>query len=151
MATILALLKNEVLMVSVMAWVTAQVLKFFFTWMTTKKCKLERLTGAGGMPSGHSATVSSLLISMARVEGLSSPGFAISVILAMIVMYDAMGVRYAAGQQAKVINKLVDNVEKETKTEVADELKEVLGHTPLEVAAGAMLGILISIVYPILA
>ena len=150
MATILAFFKNEVLMVSVAAWVTAQFLKFFFTGLTTRKFKLERLTGAGGMPSGHSATVSSLIISMARVEGLASSGFALSVLLAMIVMYDAMGVRYAAGQQAKVINKLVDNVEKETNTEVADDLKEVLGHTPLEVAAGAMLGILVSIVYSIL-
>jgi len=148
METIKVLLKNEILLASVLSWMFAQILKVIFAFAVSKKFSFERLTGAGGMPSGHSATVCCLTISMARVEGLHSPGFAIAVLFAMIVMYDAMGVRQAAGQHAKVINRLVENVEKESQIEVSGDLKEVLGHTPLEVTAGALLGILVAIIYP---
>jgi len=150
MDTIKELLKNEILTASVLSWMVAQVLKVIVDFSKNKRINLERFTGAGGMPSGHSATVCCLTISAARVEGLASPVFAISVLFAMVVMYDAMGVRQAAGHHARVINKLVENVEREMQTEVADDLKESLGHTPLEVTAGALLGIVVAMAVPIL-
>lgn len=150
METIKELLRNEILIASVSSWLIAQFLKGIFSIITKQKFSWERFTGAGGMPSGHSATVCCLTISTARVSGLGSPAFAFAVLFAMIVMYDAMGVRHAAGQHAKIINKLVENVERETQTEVADDLKESLGHTPLEVTAGALLGIIVAMVFPLI-
>lgn len=142
---------NYVLVCSLLGWGIAQFLKFIITFATTKKWDLERLFGAGGMPSGHSATVTALVISVARQCGIESVEFAFAVVLASVVIYDAMGVRRAAGEHAKAINEIV-RISNEDNDETNDlavrELKEKLGHTPLEVLGGVMLGILIPMVIP---
>jgi len=159
---------NYYINVAFIAWVSAQLLKTLFTLVSTKKFVPERLVGAGGMPSSHSALVCSLTVTFARKLGFSSPVFALSLALAGIVMYDAMGVRRAAGEQAKVLNKIVfgfkawnwntdDDTDDEKAIEAAEivehipdkALKEFIGHTPLEVLGGALLGILISISFPV--
>ncbi len=99
------------------------------------------------MPSSHSAMVCAMTVAVAQVSGLNSSEFALAVIFSAIVMYDAMGVRRAAGEQAKVINRIVDEVEKNGQEFTDKDLKEYLGHTPLEVLCGALLGILITVVY----
>lgn len=143
---------NYVLNVTIIAWASAQVLKTIFTYITTNKIKLERLVGAGGMPSAHSAMVCSLAIAVQRKCGFSSVEFAITFVLALIVMYDATGVRRAAGEHAKRINKLMGHLATQSSEEetIKDEqLKEFLGHTPIEVLGGALLGIIIAMIIPV--
>lgn len=136
---IAALGKNIVLMTALVAWFTAQVLKTITSFWKLREFRAERLVGAGGMPSSHTSLVVGLTSAVAFHDGLSSPLFAVSAVLAGIVMYDAAGVRRAAGKQAKVINKLVREMRVEHTVKEA-RLKELLGHTPLEVLAGALLG-----------
>ena len=102
------LTSNYILNVTATAWLTAQVLKTIIDFAFTKKLKAERMIGAGGMPSAHSAFVCSLVMATAKQCGYSSPEFAIALVIATVVMYDAMGVRRAAGEQAKVLNKIVE-------------------------------------------
>ncbi len=142
---------NYCLNVALISWLSAQVLKTIFTFIATKKLNLERMVGAGGMPSAHSALVCSLTVAIARTVGVSSPEFALAFLVACVVMYDAMGVRRSAGEQAKVLNKIIFTWEKSQDTPDEDEddmfkkdLKESLGHTPLEVLGGALLGILVA-------
>ncbi|EAX47908.1 acid phosphatase/vanadium-dependent haloperoxidase related [Thermosinus carboxydivorans Nor1] len=125
------------------AWFTAQVLKTITSFWKQKAFNLERLVGAGGMPSSHTSLVVALASAVAFHDGLHSPLFAVAAVLAAIVMYDAAGVRRAAGKQAKVLNKLV--MELRVQHTIRDtRLKELLGHTPLEVLAGAVLGFVIA-------
>ncbi len=138
-----ALLSNHILVSAVLAWAAAQIIKTFLVYRKTKELDLERLFGSGGMPSSHTAFVVAMATSAAIVEGLASSTFALSFILASIVMYDAAGVRQAAGQQARVLNRLIKQLRSEH-IMVERELKELLGHTPLEVLAGAVLGFLIA-------
>lgn len=153
MNSIMALFKNYVLNVAVFSWLSAQVIKTIINFIKTRKWNFERMVGAGGMPSAHSASVCGMTIAISRSVGFDSPLFAISFLLSAIVMYDAMGVRRAAGEHAKVINLIVKK-SKETKDDVIyipknkEQLKEFLGHTPLEVMGGAMLGILVALVIP---
>lgn len=142
---------NYCLNVALISWLSAQVLKTIFTFIATKKLNLERMVGAGGMPSAHSALVCSLTVAIARTVGVSSPEFALAFLVACVVMYDAMGVRRSAGEQAKVLNKIIFTWEKNQDAPDEDEddmfkkdLKESLGHTPLEVLGGALLGILVA-------
>lgn len=137
------LMNNVVLMTALVAWFIAQVLKTITSMWKDKAFNAKRLVGAGGMPSSHTALVVSLASAAGYHDGFDSPLFAVAVVLASIVMYDAAGVRQAAGKQAKVINELVreltvEHIVKDTR------LKELLGHTPLEVLAGAVLGITIA-------
>ena len=136
------LFTNYILMAAILSWMLSQAIKTILTLATTKKFVPERIFGAGGMPSAHSAMVSSLVISIARSSGPSSPVFALAVAFAAVVMYDAMGVRRAAGEQAKVINRMVDMWEEKGSDVAEKELKEYLGHTPMEVLGGMMVGIL---------
>ena len=101
-------INNYIIQVAALSWLTAQVLKTIINFVFTKKFKAERLIGAGGMPSSHTALVVSTAVATAKECGTSSPIFALAALFAAVVMYDAMGVRYAAGEQAKVINQLVD-------------------------------------------
>ena len=140
------LFNNYVLWVALTAWLTAQLLKVLFYAIKYRTLNLERLVGAGGMPSSHTSTVCGLATAIAKMYGLSSPYFAISLVLAAIVMYDATGVRRAAGEQARVLNRLL--VEHD-KAEAQKALKEFLGHTPLEVLGGAVLGIALGFLIPI--
>lgn len=154
MTKISDLFSNYVLNVAIISWLSAQVIKTILNFITTKKLNPERMFGAGGMPSAHSASVCGMTIAISRSIGFASPIFAISFLLAAIVMYDAMGVRRAAGEHAKVINMIVKK-SSETKGEhiyipkSKEQLKEFLGHTPLEVMCGAMLGIIIAMLMPI--
>ncbi len=140
---------NYYLNMSILSWLTAQVIKVLIALFITKKFDLERLIGSGGMPSSHSALVCGLATAVFIRHGFDSFEFAVAVVLALIVMYDAMGVRRAAGEQAKTLNKLVNWYVFHQQSEEEDPpvletdkmLKELIGHTPLEVISGAILGI----------
>ena len=137
------LASNPFLITSVTSWFIAQLIKVIINFCVTKKLVWERLFGDGGMPSGHSATVSSLAVFAALRCGCGSFEFAVCAILAIIVCHDAMGVRQEAGKQAMVINDMVAQFEKLLKQDIVDiDLKELVGHTPLQVAAGITLGVL---------
>ncbi|MGI5945884.1 MAG: divergent PAP2 family protein [Lachnospiraceae bacterium] len=145
------MLENQVLISSVIGWTVAQVLKTIIDCALNKSFNAERLTGSGGMPSSHSATVCALTTSAALCYGLGSFEFAVSFVVAMVVMYDAVGVRRETGKQAKLLNWMMsENPFKlklnELNAEIVQEtLKEYVGHTPLQVVAGAILGIAIAL------
>ncbi len=139
-----SLIGNYVLASAVIAWASAQLAKTIIHLIINRKFDPERLVGMGGMPSCHSAMVCALTVATARAEGVNSTLFAIAVMFATVVMYDAMGVRRAAGEQAKVLNRLVQEDEENDEK----PLKEFLGHKPIEVLAGALLGILVAVVVP---
>lgn len=135
-------ISNKFFITAVVSWTVAQILKVIIHAIITKTWDFSRLFGDGGMPSGHSATVSSLAAICALTYGFDSFEFAISGILAIIVCHDAMGVRLEAGKHAKLLNILVDSYEKFSKNELPEVvLKEFVGHTPLQVATGIILGI----------
>jgi acid phosphatase family membrane protein YuiD len=138
--------RNRILWVSLLAWFIAQLIKVILTIIFGKRLDLTRFVGSGGMPSSHSALVVSMATSIGYVEGYQSTMFALSVIVASIVMYDAAGVRRAAGKQAAVLNEIVAELQAHRGIN-EEKLKELLGHTPVEVIAGAALGILISILF----
>ncbi len=147
---------NYILTVAAISWIGAQIAKTIINYLLVGKFDPERLYGAGGMPSAHSAFVCSAFMATARSEGVSSPLFAIAFILAAVVMYDAMGVRHETGKQAKVLNKLLDDWLDDEEDNDEDgslaklkKLKEKVGHTPLEVLSGALFGILIAILIPV--
>ena len=157
------LMANPILTVGVISWLAAQRLKTSHYAVKYRTFEPERITGAGGMPSSHSALVVSVAIYTLRSQGFSSPAFALSMILAGVVIYDAMSVRYNAGLHAKELNRLrkvIDEMDDEIsqlsgeEDEPASELterrdfKEFLGHTPLEVLAGSLLGIIIAMMFP---
>ncbi len=141
MEVLTGLVTNQVLMSAVFGWLTAQVLKTMIDIWYSKSFSPDRLWGSGGMPSSHSATVTALATAAACHYGLSSFEFAISVILAIIVMYDAMGVRRETGKQSKLLNMLLEaDLFGEGFADFEGTLKELVGHTPLQVFMGAVLG-----------
>jgi uncharacterized protein len=137
------ILSNKVLITCVTAWFIAQLLKIILTFHKSKKIDITRFVGSGGMPSSHTSFVMSLATSIGKLYGWSSPLFALSLCFAFVVMYDAAGVRRAAGYQAKVLNMIIDDLAHH-KPLANERLKELLGHTPKEVMAGAVLGIVIA-------
>ena len=137
---------HSTLATTIIAWFAAQFLKVVIVLIKHKKFDVSRFIGSGGMPSSHTSTVTALATAIAFCDGTRSSTFAISVILALIVMYDAAGVRRAAGQQAKIINKIIEDWGKASFSDTEKKLKELLGHTPKEVFAGAVLGIAIGII-----
>ncbi len=141
------LLANKVLWVTFLAWLISCVLKGILVCITQRRFDVTRFMGPGGMPSSHSTIVSALTISVGMSEGFQSAAFAICCVLALVVMYDASGIRRAAGQQAKMINMIIDAWDETDPLEKQIRLKELLGHTPLEVMAGAILGTLISLLF----
>ena len=142
------ILRNDMLICAVVAYFFAQLLKIFTTLYKEKKLDMGRILGSGGMPSSHASTVSALAIRCAMVCGVASSTFAICFVLAVIVMYDATGVRRAAGEQAKLLNQIVADLFS-GKPEYAEKaLKELIGHTPFQVVMGALLGILIGLFFP---
>ena len=139
----ISFLTNPFLITSLSSWFVAQILKTFIHFFVYKKFDIRRLFGDGGMPSGHSATVTSLAVFCALSCGTGSVQFAISLILAIIVCHDAMGVRLETGKQAILLNEIIKSFEvfnSEKLTEV--KLKEFVGHTPIQVLAGMIVGIL---------
>lgn len=136
------LLSNPFLLIGLSSWFWAQLIKTIIHAIVTKSIDFTRLIGDGGMPSGHSATVCAVATSAGILYGLGSFPFAISVIVAIIVMHDAMGVRLETGKQAKLLNEFMDLFAKlEQPLSDQEKLKELVGHTPLQVCMGALLGI----------
>ena len=138
------LLSNYVLIASVLGWASAQVIKTVIDFGFTRELKLERLVGSGGMPSCHSATVCALSTACGIFYGIDSAAFAISAIFAIVVMYDARGVRRETGNQAEVLNQIMTFLHAKNPEEIKfnqEKLKELVGHTPLQVCMGALLGI----------
>ena len=143
---------NYLLMLPIISWVAAQICKTILDFVVNGSFSRERLVGAGGMPSSHSALVCSFLVGTARKLGPQSPLFALAFVLAAVVMYDAMGVRRETGRQAKVINKILDDLRGDGPQQEGSQtqkLKEMVGHSPLQVLSGALLGILIAIIIPV--
>lgn len=142
---------NPCLFIPLFAWFTAQTLKIIINLCVNKEFRIERLWGDGGMPSGHSATVSSLATMCGITCGLDSPTFGLAFIFAVVVMHDATGVRREAGKQAVTLKKLatlvngaISDPDKRIRTE---KLKVLVGHTPLQVVVGALVGALIALAY----
>lgn len=136
-------ISNSIFFISVLSWLSAQIIKIILHYIHTKHVDLKLLFSAGGMPSSHSAFVCSTATSIGLTDGFNSNIFALSIVISLIVMYDAAGVRRAAGKQAAVINIIVENIEKQG-IKIDQKLKELLGHSPIEVMGGAMLGIFVA-------
>lgn len=140
------ILGNQVLVSAVTGWLVAQILKTIIDLSLNKNFNPERLVGSGGMPSSHSATVCALTCAALIRYGVGSFEFAVCFTLSMIVMYDAMGVRRETGKQAKLLNTILSQHPFKINGELLQEkLKEYVGHTPLQVFAGAVLGILLAL------
>lgn len=140
------LLHNQIFVAAVLGWLVAQVLKTIIHMIVNKQFVVERMVGGGGMPSSHSATVCALATATGMRYGGGSFEFAVAIMLAIIVMYDAMGVRRETGIQGRVLNEMLDifmNMGKEISAEA--KLKELVGHTPLQVLMGAVLGCVIAV------
>ena len=133
------------IIVPFLVWFGIQLFKFLYDIVKEKKFNFKRLMQAGGMPSSHSAVVVVLTTMIAKAEGLTSPLFGVSLIFSFIVMYDAAGVRRAAGKQAKLLNKIVETPGL-SGVEVSERLVEVLGHTPVQVFVGAFIGLIVGII-----
>ena len=142
---LLQIITNRILVVGVVSWFLAQVFKCISNLILTKKFSIERLFGDGGMPSGHSATVTALATAAAIECGFDSPVFAVAFMMAIIVMHDAMGVRLEASKHAKMLNEIVDYLNADIPVET--RLKEFLGHTPSQVVCGALLGLVVAIIF----
>jgi len=137
------LILNFPLMTALVSMLIAQILKLIYYYFKDGGLDLTHFIEAGGMPSAHSAMVSALSVSIGLTIGWASPLFAIAFIFSIVVMYDAMGVRRAASKQAYILNKVVDDVYGDAKGKI-EKLKEIMGHSPVEVAVGTVLGITIA-------
>ncbi|MCI8977878.1 divergent PAP2 family protein [bacterium 1xD8-48] len=138
---------NRIFISAALGWFVAQVLKTLIHMFITKQFVMERMVGSGGMPSSHSATVCGLATAVGIRYGGGSYEFAMAAILAIVVMHDAMGVRMETGRQGKVLNEMMEvftNMGKQISAEA--RLKEFVGHTPLQVLMGAILGIIIAVI-----
>ena len=138
------ILNNHVLLVALFACVLAQLIKVAVELIQHGKLNFRSLVGTGGMPSAHSALVTALATGIGQTSGWESGIFAIALIFAIIVMYDASGVRQAAGKQARILNQIMDELSQGETKFTEDRLKELLGHTPVQVIAGAALGTVVS-------
>lgn len=142
------IITNKALVIPVSAWVVSQLLKVFVILAREKRLDWWLLVRSGGMPSSHTAVVCALATAVAMMQGLNSVVFAITAILAIVVMYDAAGVRQAVGRQSKILNRIVKELrEKRPRDEVERDLREFIGHTQFQVITGAILGILIAWVW----
>jgi len=135
------IIHNRVLLVALLACFTAQALKLVFDFGKHRKINVRVLVETGGMPSAHSALVAALATGVGQTLGWASTEFAIAVVFAFIVMYDAAGVRQAAGKQARILNQIIDEFFQENHRFNEARLKELLGHTPVQVIVGSVLGI----------
>ena len=134
------------LIVPMSVWLCIQIFKVIWDLVATHKFNFKRILGAGGMPSSHSAVVTSIATMIGKTQGINSPIFALAVMFAFVVMYDAAGVRRAAGKQAKLLNKLVETPGL-SNIQVQEKLVEVLGHTPMQVIVGAAIGVTVGLIF----
>lgn len=135
------LTQNPMIDCALLAWFLAQLIKVLLDVVLLRQFDVKRFVSSGGMPSSHSALVVACTTAVGKLYGIDGPVFALAAILSAVVMYDACNVRRSAGDTAHLVNQLLMHVEKLTAQELADNLKEVMGHTPLQVAAGAILGL----------
>ena len=132
---------NPVIDCALLAWFLAQLIKVILEAVMTRRLDTRLFVSSGGMPSSHSALVVACTTAIGRLYGVEGPLFALSVIVASVVMYDACNVRRSAGDTARLVNQILAHVEKLTAEDFADDLREVMGHTPLQVLMGALLGL----------
>ena len=148
---VLNILTNPVLLIPGCAWIIAQIAKTLINFIMTKKISFDRLIGDGGMPSGHSATVTALAVMCGLTEGFGSTEFGLAMIFAIVVMHDAMGVRREAGKHARsilsIVESLNDYFSEENEGIKTEKLKVLVGHTPLQVVVGSLLGAAIACLY----
>ncbi|KVH97858.1 uncharacterized protein LOC112523230 [Cynara cardunculus var. scolymus] len=137
---------NYALISALVAFALAQSIKVFTTWYREHRWDLKQLIGSGGMPSSHSATVTALAVAVGLQDGIGGSSFATALILACIVMYDATGVRLHAGRQAEVLNQIVYELPAEHPLAESRPLRELLGHTPPQVIAGGLLGMMTAVI-----
>lgn len=142
MSVVLEILSNRIIQAAAMAWAIAQGLKVVLTFVISKKFDSTRIFGSGGMPSSHSAMTCAMLMMIGFREGFSSAVFALAFCFSGVVMYDAAGVRRSTGKNAAVLNRLIDRLYNDGSFD-EEHLKELVGHTPVQVIAGALLGILV--------
>ena len=145
MNNILGFIQNKYIYIPFFLWFAIQTFKVIYDLVTTKKFNFKRIMGAGGMPSSHSAIVTGLATLIGKYEGVDTPIFALALIVAFVVMYDACGVRRAAGKQAALLNKIVETPGL-TGVQVSERLVEVLGHTPTQVIVGALIGVVVGLI-----
>ena len=138
-------LEYKYLITPFLIWFCIQTFKVIYDLITTRKFNFKRILGAGGMPSSHSAVVTGLATMIGKSQGLNSPIFALAVVFAFVVMYDAAGIRRAAGKQAKILNKIIETPGL-SGVQVSERLVEVLGHTPTQVLVGAIIGVVVGLI-----
>lgn len=146
MEVITQLIHNKFIWVPFFTWCAIQAFKVIWDLVTTKKFNFKRIIGAGGMPSSHSAIVMAITVLVGKEVGFDSWAFALSLVFSCVVMYDAAGVRRAAGKQATLLNKIIETPGL-TGVQVQERLVEVLGHTPLQVFVGAIIGIIVGSIF----
>ena len=132
---------NVIIDCALLAWFLAQLIKVIVERVLLGRFDVKRFVSSGGMPSSHSALVVAAATAIGRLYGFDGPAFALAAVLSAVVMYDACNVRRSAGDTARLVNQLLEHVEKLTAEDFADDLKIIMGHTPLQVAAGALLGL----------
>ena len=146
MSDFLDFFHNKYIYIPLLTWFGIQLFKVLYDLAVTKKFNFKRIMGAGGMPSSHTGVVMALTTLVGKSEGFASPIFAVSLIFSFVVMYDAAGVRRAAGKQAQLLNKLVETPGL-TGIQVQEKLVEVLGHSPMQVIVGAIIGVIVGAVF----
>jgi uncharacterized protein len=145
------LVESKILLICICSWAIAQILKVIVIFVQERRIAWHFFFTSGGMPSAHSATVCALATSVAMTEGVGSILFSITAVLAVIVMYDAAGVRQSVGQHSAILNLIVKELSsKVTKLEREKDFREFIGHTPFQVVMGALLGILIACIWVLL-
>lgn len=143
---IIDIFSNKILQIAIISWFIAQVIKVVLTLLKDRRLDFTRLFGSGGMPSSHASFTVSLATAVGFYTRFTSVEFALAAAFAIVVMYDATGVRRSAGEQAKILNKIVESMRHENFSETGEKLKELLGHTPVQVFAGAILGVVVAII-----
>lgn len=146
MEHLIEIFANKIIQTAILAWFIAQLIKVILTLLKENTLDFTRLFGSGGMPSSHAAFTVALATAVGFTSSFSSVDFALAAAFAIVVMYDATGVRRSAGEQAAILNKIVEKLGKEHISETGKKLKELLGHTPVQVFAGAILGLFVAII-----
>ena len=143
---LISLLENKILMITLLAWVIAQSTKVVLGIIREKRFNFRWFIGTGGMPSSHAAGAMALATTCGLNTGFDSAVFALAIVFAMVTMFDAQGVRHSTGKQAELLNKIMDDIYWKGKTE-EQKLKELLGHTPVQVFVGAIMGFFVAIIF----
>ena len=144
--SIIQLINNKYIIIPLLVWFFIQTFKVVYDLVTTRKFNFKRILAPGGMPSSHSAVVMTIAVMIGKEYGFGSSMFALALVFALVVMYDAAGIRRAAGKQARLLNKIVDTPGL-SGVEVQERLVEVLGHTPTQVFVGALIGIVVGALF----